>query len=76
MLFPMRPEVFDGIEFGGVGREPFELDGAVGRVDVIAHQMAAVRRESVPDDEQLALKLGAQLLEEGDDLRSTDRAGD
>ncbi len=51
MLLPMRPQVFDGVEFRRVGREACQLHGAVGRADVISDQAAAVRRQSVPDDE-------------------------
>jgi hypothetical protein len=69
VLRPVRPQELHGIEFWCIGGEPFDLDGSVGRVDVIAHQAAAVRRQSVSDDEQLALQLRSQLLEELHDLR-------
>ena len=42
MLLPMRPQVFDGIEFGCVGRQKLQLDIAAFSVDVIADQAAAM----------------------------------
>src|SRR6478735_2553766 len=66
------PQVFDGIEFGRVGRQEGQLQTAPGAVDIVAHQPRAMRPQSVPDDEQSLPKLATQRFEEDNDLLAFD----
>jgi hypothetical protein len=76
MLRPMSPQVFDGIEFGCVGRQKLQLDIAA-CVDVIADQTAATGLQKIPNDEEFAAgELAAEIFEEGDKFGSANRAVD
>lgn len=70
VLFPVRPKVFDRIELWGIGGQECKLQRARGRINEVAHQSAAMRREVVPDDEELALEAHAQLFQELEITRS------
>lgn len=76
MLLPVCPEKLDGVELGGIAREPLDLDRTCSGIDVIAHQPAAMCGQPVPDHEQFALDLAAQLLQEVDDPWAIERARD
>src|ERR1700682_3800189 len=56
-LLHVAPNVFDGIELGSVCRQPFQNDVSGECFDEVLDHAAAVRREPVPDDEQLAADL-------------------
>ncbi len=69
MLLPIRPQVFDGIECGCVGRQKLQLNIATFGVDVIAHQAAAMGLQTIPNDKEFAAgQLAAEIFEEGDEL--------
>jgi hypothetical protein len=74
VLFPIGPQVFDGVEFGSIGREAFnpEFPAQVG--NVLAHDLGAVDGGAVPDNEQAAGKVALEMIEELDDLRTFDAA--
>ena len=55
MSLEPSPQVLHWIEVGRVGRQERHLDFAVGGIEVLAHELAAVRLESVPDDQQRLL---------------------
>jgi hypothetical protein len=55
--FQMRPDVFDGVQFRGVGRQLLEHDALIERLDVLPHQATAVGGQAIPDDEQLVADL-------------------
>ena len=77
MLLPMRPEVFDGIEFGCIGRQKLQLDIAALGVDVIADQAAAMGLQAIPNDEEFAAaEMAAEIFEEGDEFGRADGAVD
>jgi len=77
MLLPMRPEVFDGIEFGCIGRQKLQLDIAAFSVDVIADQAAAMGLQAIPNDEEFAAaEMAAEIFEEGDEFGRADGAVD
>lgn len=77
MLLPMRPQVFDGIEFGCIGRQKLQLDIAAFAVDVIADQAAAMGLQAIPNDEEFAAaEMAAEIFEEGDEFGGTDGAVD
>ena len=64
--FEVTPELFDRVEFGGVGREP--LDGEPGEVLAeLPHGVALVHGAVVPDDDDVAAEVLQQVAEEGGD---------
>ena len=52
VMLPMRPEVFDWIQFGSIGWQELQVDGALLALDIVAHQPTAMRLEPIPDDQQ------------------------
>src|SRR5450755_364648 len=57
------PQEFDGVQVGRVRRQERHLHGAIGGVEVFAHELAAVGLQTVPDDQQRLPQVGAQRLE-------------
>ena len=53
-LLSVAEQVLDRIGLGRVTGETLEGDLAVEGLDVVTHEPAAVRRQAVPDDQQLA----------------------
>jgi hypothetical protein len=70
----MRPQVFDRVEFGRIRRQAFEDDSSLGGGHVVAHQGAAMNGRSIPKNQQPALDVPLQVLEELNDLRAFDAA--
>src|SRR6478735_1017814 len=68
------PQELDGVQVGRVRWQERHLDGATGGVQVLAHELAAMGPQAVPDDQQRSLQVGAQRLEELDVLLLLDRA--
>src|SRR5712691_12411586 len=62
------PEILDRIEVRRIAGQEMKLDTALGRGDVVANQVAAMRLQAVPEDEQRPAKVSEQRLEELDDL--------
>jgi hypothetical protein len=58
----VRPEVFDGVEFRGVGRQVFKMRRA-GK-DALVHELTLVGLEAVPDEHDRRAELALQMLEE------------
>lgn len=56
--------LFDRIELGCVGGQSRDHDLAVGGVDVIAHDAAAVRLGTVPQNEQWPAQMALECFEE------------
>ena len=68
------PEVFDRVELWSIGGQERELNMAVGRIDEIPNQPAAMRSGAIEQDKQRAPKLCFERLEEFNDLFFPDRA--
>jgi hypothetical protein len=51
-MFPVAPQVFDGIEFRGVRRQVLGGDPSVQAIEKFANQPASVRGQPIPDDQQ------------------------
>ena len=58
----------------GVGRQTLEHDAAALGLHMGAHELRAVRLQTVPDDHQLLADRRLQGFEKFDDLRALDRA--
>src|SRR5438552_17458337 len=72
MVLPVPPHVLDAIELGCVAREILESDPPPPRGDVVTDDVAPVRGQAAPDDEQLAPEMALEAREKLDDLRSLD----
>src|SRR5882672_8336692 len=70
-LLHIAPDVFDRIELRSVGRQALQDDVSVERFDVVLDHTTAMRRQAVPDDQQLAANLLAKCLQEFDELGTT-----
>ena len=74
-LLHVAPDVLDRVEFRRVSGQSLQDEVPVERFNVVLDEAAAVRRQAVPDDQQLAANLLGQRLQEFDELRAADRAG-
>ena len=75
MLFPVSPEVFNRVEFRGIGRETFHPNFAMQTFQVRSHQLAAVGGHAVPDYEQLAFDVSLEVFQKINYLLGLDRTG-
>lgn len=73
-MFPVPPDVLDRVEFGSVGREPFEFDAVAVGSDEVSDEHAAVGAQPVPDDEELSREMAHEMLQELDDALLIDCA--
>ena len=62
------PQILDRIHVGRVGRQECQLDMTVQPIQILAHQFAAVRPQSIQDNQQGLLEMGLERLQEFDDL--------
>jgi hypothetical protein len=67
--FQMAPQPLAGIQFRGIGREPFEVEAVscpIGqeRFD----EVTAMNRRPIPEDQQTGGHLAQQVLQESDDI--------
>src|SRR6266852_5851439 len=74
-LLHVAPDVLDRIEFRRVCGQSFQDQVSVERFDVVLDDTTAMRRQAVPDHQQLAANLFGQRVQEFDELRAADRAG-
>lgn len=61
MMFEVGPDIFDGIELRGVGREVDPMCRT--RQEALPDRLALVRLETVPDEDDGGTQLALQLLE-------------
>lgn len=68
MLLEIRPDRFNRIEFGGVGRQACNRDMSVQLFEAGADLAAAMDRSAIPDDQQRSFDLTLERAEKFDDL--------
>jgi len=73
--FPVAPDVFDGIQFGSVGRQVLECQTPVLGRDKVPDHSAAVLPEAIPDHQGVSWDLAQQPAQEVHDLRTPNRTG-
>src|SRR5260370_26172538 len=68
--FEVGPQVFDRVEFGGIGREVLKMrrDGR----DAFIDQLTQMSSETIPDQHHGATQLALQMLEEVHDAHGVD----
>ena len=64
VMFPVAPNIFDRIEFWSIGRQPLGGEPAPLCADEFADQPRPMRRQPVPDYQQLARQMAQQMAEE------------
>ncbi len=74
MDLKIPPQVLHRVQFRGIRREKSDLDIDIVPLHIAPHQLALVRLQPVPNDEQRSRDLPVKGLEERDDLRSLDAA--
>lgn len=74
MAFEPGPQIFHRIEVWRVGRQECDLDMSVQAVEIVAHDVAAVRLGSIPDHQQGPFEMSLEGLEEFDKLLLLDTA--
>lgn len=72
MTFPEAPDVFRGIEFRGIRREGGQNHPAILPGHQVSNAATSVNRQSIPNDQQMAVNLAAQMAEKIHNLRSFD----
>ena len=75
MLLPVTPDVFDGVQFRRVGRQIGGGNPALQFGDEVLHQAAAVRRQTIPHDQQRLTKVTHQGRKKIHDLFFLDGTG-
>ena len=74
MTFEPCPKVFDRIQVRRVRGEEGDLDMPVDRVQILAHQAAAMRPQAIPDHQQRLAQVRFERLQEPDDFFFLDAA--
>lgn len=68
----VRPERFDGIKLGGIGREPFHAQPATVLGERRAGEAAAVGGEAIPDEENPTPPMTPERVQEAHDVGTLD----
>ena len=68
MAFEPRPKVFDRIQIGRVRGQKGNLDMSVDRIQILAHQEAAMRPQTIPDHKQRLAQVRFERFQELDDF--------
>src|SRR5215204_1302770 len=76
MVLAVSPDVFHWIELWRISGQTLQMDGAALLINILVHQPAAVRRQTIPDDRQPAADVLLEVFQELDHLRSLDAAGE
>ena len=74
MTFEPCPKVFDRIQIGRVRGQEGDLDMSVDRIQILAHQAAAMRPQTIPDHQQRLAQVRFERFQELDDFFLLDTA--
>ena len=69
------PKGLQGIELGGIGRQPFNPQPRLVSSEDLGGESASMSRQSIPEQDHFAAAMPSQLLEELDDLKAADASG-
>src|SRR6478735_4618825 len=72
MMFEIGPDVFDRIQFRSIRGEAFDQNAALYASQVFVNDAAAMGRESIPDNEQVASQITEQMLKKQNHLLAPD----
>ena len=71
VILEVAPHILDRIEFGCVGRQPFDRESRVDRPPIL-ELFAAMGVESIPHENDVSSKMAEQIVQEGNDLGRAD----
>ena len=54
VMFQVRPDVFDRVQFGGVSRQAFDVNSSAQSADIFGDDLATVGRKPIPHNEEFA----------------------
>jgi hypothetical protein len=66
----MGPEILHRVQFRSIGGKKLQPDASLLLPHQIPHRPAAVGRQAIPDNQQLARNMAQQMREKLDDLRA------
>src|SRR5262245_25803106 len=72
MIFKMAPNVFGGVQFRGISWKPSQNELTLCPFDVRSDNAAAMHGQAIPNDQQLARNLPAQVAQKLYRLLCTD----
>ena len=72
MVFAMRPEIFDRVEFRCVGRQILDQQAASLVADELLGDPATMGWQTIPHQQEVARNVAQQMLEELNHLLGTD----
>jgi hypothetical protein len=72
MLFLVRPQILDRIQFQRIGRQELQTESAVLLAHEVPYYAAAVAGQSVPDAQQLTGNVAQRMREKLDDPQAAD----
>jgi hypothetical protein len=72
MVFAMRPEIFDGVQFRCVGRQVLDQQPASLVTDELLGESATMGWQTIPHQQEVARNVAQQMLEELNHLFGTD----
>lgn len=70
-VFERGPDLLDGVEFGGIGREPFDVP-AGRRGQGVGHAAVPVGAAEIPQEEQGPSLMAGEVAEEAEDVGPAD----
>lgn len=70
-VLEVGPDLLHGVEFRGIGREPFRMPGGM-LAEVTPHLAVAMRASEIPEQDEGPRVVSPQSFEEPKDLRATD----
>ncbi len=70
-ILEIAPDLLHGVEFWSIGREPLRLPAGMGR-EILADVAMLVRPAQIPEEDQRAAVLAAEVVEEIEDLGAPD----
>src|SRR5215207_7404812 len=68
------PQIFDGIEVGRMRRQKGYLDVSCQPIEIVAHQAAAMRFQTIPNHQQRLLEMGLERFQKPHDFLFLDAA--
>src|SRR5437660_9084926 len=63
-FLPIAPQVLDGIEFGCIGRQAFQVDTSLLSLDELRNGTTPVRAQAVPYDQKICGNVPHQCVQE------------
>lgn len=75
MRLEMSPHIFDGVEFGSIGRQPLDLNASPGGGNLVFDQKAAMNGRTIPEDQDFPGNMPLEMFEEFNHLQTFDAAG-